>query len=76
MPLSSVLNFYLKNSNLKQNIFDLFSATGGGHTEIVKMLLESGADYMISTEAGLNGTALHYAAGKGKLECVRWSKFS
>ena len=39
------------------------------------MLLESGADYMISTEAGLNGTALHYAAGKGKLECVRWSIF-
>ena len=39
------------------------------------MLLESGADYMVSTEAGLNGTALHYAAGKGKLECVRWSNF-
>ena len=35
------------------------------------MLLESGADYMVSTEAGLNGTALHYAAGKGHLECVK-----
>ena len=59
-----------------KSIFYSFSATGGGHTEIVKMLLESGADYMISTEAGLNGTALHYAAGKGKLDCVRWSSFS
>ena len=59
-----------------QNIFYLFSASSGGHTEIVRMLLESGADYMISTEAGLYGTALHYAAGKGKLECVRWSNFS
>jgi len=46
-------------------------ATAGGHTEIVKMLIGRGANVMIYTEAGLNGTALHYAAGKGYLECVR-----
>ena len=52
-----------------------FLATAGGHTEILKMLIGVGANVMISTEAGLNGTALHYAAGKGHLECVRCSKY-
>ena len=53
----------------------MFSATDRGHTEIVKLLLERGANFMISTEAGLHGTALHSAAAKGRLECVRWSIF-
>ena len=53
----------------------MFSATDRGHTEIVKLLLEHGANFMISTEAGLHGTALHSAAAKGRLECVRWSIF-
>jgi ankyrin repeat protein len=53
----------------------MFSATDRGHTEIVKLLLENGANFMISTEAGLHGTALHSAAAKGRLECVRWSIF-
>jgi len=49
----------------------LILATDRGHTEIVKLLLENGANFMISTEAGLHGTALHSAAAKGRLECVR-----
>ena len=40
------------------------------------MLIGVGANVMISTEAGLNGTALHYAAGKGHLECVRCCKYT
>ena len=71
-----VLGIRLKNSDCQITFFQLmFSATDRGHTEIVKLLLENGANFMISTEAGLHGTALHSAAAKGRLECVRWSIF-
>jgi hypothetical protein len=35
------------------------------------MLIDKGANTMTATESGLYGTALHYAAGKGHLECVK-----
>ena len=38
---------------------------------MVELLLANGADTRIITEAGLNGTALHYAAGKGHYEIIR-----
>ena len=47
-------------------------AAAGGHDKIVKLLLEDGADILVQTETGLCGTALHYAAGKGHYECVRY----
>jgi len=48
-----------------------WTAASGGHEKILKLLLENGADPRIQAEAGIKGTALHYAAGKGRCECVR-----
>ena len=50
----------------------VFAAASGGHAELTKLLLDKGADIKILTEAGLKGTALHHAAGKGHYECVRY----
>jgi len=49
----------------------LHLAASGGHEKILKLLLENRADPRIQAEAGIKGTALHYAAGKGRSECVR-----
>ena len=38
----------------------------------MKLLLERGANVFLHTEAGLNGTALHFAAGNGHYDCVRY----
>ena len=52
--------------------YSIVIAAAGGHDKIVKLLLENGADILVQTETGLCGTALHYAAGKGHYECVRY----
>lgn len=49
-----------------------YLAASGGHADIVTILLQNKADTRILTEAGLNGTALHYAAGKGHYEICRY----
>lgn len=51
------------------NIPVLYYAAIGGYTEIAQMLIDAGAD--INAGAGGN-TALHGAAGFGRVEMVRW----
>jgi len=53
-----------------KGISALHAAAGGGHTEIVRMLLDHHADVnVISTSKGIS--ALHAAAGGGHTEIVR-----
>ena len=47
-------------------------AASKGRDKIVKLLLDHGANVFLHTEAGLNGTALHFAAGNGHYDCVRY----
>lgn len=56
-------------NNVKYTALHL--AASKGRSKIVKLLLEHGANVSLHTEAGLNGTALHFAAGNGHYDCVR-----
>ena len=50
----------------------LFTASGWGRTEIVKMLLAAGADPLIAAKSpyGSGGTAIHIASQRGHVEIV------
>lgn len=61
----------LQSPNLDPRLSPLFFSAVGGHTEVVRLLLEAGAD--TEWHAGENNErrALHYAAAVGNEEVVR-----
>ncbi|MBN1799180.1 MAG: ankyrin repeat domain-containing protein, partial [Spirochaetales bacterium] len=57
------------NAKSDTNRTALFLASGNGHTEVVKLLIETGADVNIA-DTVLESTAIHVAANMGYLEIV------
>ena len=57
------------NTRNKYRQTPLHLAATGGHIEIVRLLLEKGADI---NARDIKGTPLHWAASRGHLEVVRW----
>jgi ankyrin repeat protein len=50
----------------------LYLASNNGHLEVVKILLEKGADFTVATNHGW--TPLHTASQKGHVEVVKLLK--
>jgi ankyrin repeat protein len=49
----------------------LQDTSANGNVEVVRILLDAGADVNINTKAGLYGTALQAASYNGKVDIVR-----